>query len=188
MRAGASVRYQVSAFRAGATAIAAAVVATLAFPVAECIAQAGADTVQVVGCTPGLGIRPSFGRCALWLEGGELRRGGEIVEIEDALKPVALSRYVTGDSAIVHARAYERDARQSLGVRFAAGAVMLTGSIVALTRRRDGPPYDSHRITLRHDGLLLGGLAFDLLSHPLRWRAELEATKALGWHNRELSR
>jgi hypothetical protein len=108
--------------------------------------------------------------------------------VEDTFKPVALSRYVTGDSAIVHARAYERDARQSLSVRFAAGAVMLTGSIIALTRGRDGPPYDSHRITLRHDGLLLGGLALDLLSYPLRWRGELEATKALGWHNRELSR
>jgi hypothetical protein len=162
----------------------------LAFPVEESIAQAGADTVQVVGCTPGLGIRPSFGRCALWLEGGELRRGspGEVVEIEDAFKPVALSRHVTGDSAIVHALAYERDTRQSLWVRFAAGTTMLTGSIMMLTGRRDGPPYDCRRITLRHDGLLLGGMGLDLLSYPLRWRGELEATRALGWHNRELSR
>ena len=164
--------------------------AMLAFPVAACVAQPGADTGQVAGCAPSAGVRPPFGRCALWFEGGELRRGspGEIVEIEDVFKPVALSRYVIGDSAIVHARAYERDARQGLWVRFAAGAFMLTGSIMALTGRHDGPPYDCHRITLRHDGLVLGGLALDLLSHPLRWRGELEATRALGWHNRELSR
>jgi hypothetical protein len=101
---------------------------------------------------------------------------------------VALSRYVTGDSAIIHARAYERDTRQGLWVRFASGAIMLTGSIMMLTSRHDGPPDDWQRITVRHGGLVLGGLALDLLSYPLRWRGELEATRALGWHNRELSR
>jgi hypothetical protein len=146
--------------------------ALLAFPVAASVAQAGADTVQVAGCAPRAGVRAPFGRCALWLEGGELRRGspGEILGVEDALKPVALSRYVTGDSAIVHARAYERDTRQSLWVRFAAGAFMLTGSVMAVTGRHDGSPYDYQRITVRQGGLVLGGMALDLLSYPLRWR------------------
>jgi len=155
-------------------------------------AQSAADSTSppATSCQRSAGIAAPYARCSLWLEGDQLYLGvrGEAVSHADMLTPVALSRYVVGDSARRYAVEYERDARRGLWLRLAAGAMMLDASVTMLTRGRCVGTSDRGQHLCAGDRLFIGGLAVDLASHLYTWRAEQEGTWALGWHNKSLSR
>jgi hypothetical protein len=152
-------------------------------------AQSAADSTSppAASCQRSAGTAAPYARCSLSLEGDQLYLGtaGELVAHADGMRPVALSRYVVGDSARRYALRYERDARRGLWLRFVAGAILLDASVTMLTRPRCAPEQHACAAT---DRLFVGGLAVDLASHLYQWRAEQEGTWALGWHNRALSR
>ena len=154
-------------------------------------AQSAADSTSppAASCQRSAGTAATYAGCSLWLEGDQLYLGvrGEAVSHADMLTPVALSRFVVGDSARRNAVEYERDARRGLWLRLAAGAMMLDASVTMLTRGRCVGTSDRGQHLCAGDRLFIGGLAVDLASHLYTWRAEQEGTWALGWHNRALS-
>ena len=102
MTARASVRYQLSAYRAVAAAIAAATV----LGVRSAAAQSWCDHA------PG-----SYVQCTLWVDGDYLRQGshGETLAMSDLFTALPLRRFVAGDSAMKYAARYERATRRGLG-------------------------------------------------------------------------
>src|SRR5438132_1350262 len=57
-----------------------------------------------------------YSRCSLELWGGQLMRGrpAELVTMGEQLSPIALGRYVRGDSARRYAARYERESKAGL--------------------------------------------------------------------------
>src|SRR4051812_31987070 len=68
-------------------------------------------TASVTSCGPEVPDR-SYQRCGLHFERGSLRMGtgGKVIDRPGLFTPVALSRFVSGDSAIHYASRYERSA------------------------------------------------------------------------------
>jgi hypothetical protein len=155
-----------------------------------CPAQSVAGSSAAASCQRNAEGAASYSRCSLWLEDDRLILGspGEQVSHAEALRPVALSRFVTGDSARHYALRYERDARRGLWLRLAAGAMMLTASVKAVQTRCVRRSWSDDNISGAGDRLFLSGMAVELASAAFRFRAEREGTRAIGWHNGALSR
>jgi hypothetical protein len=157
--------------------------------VGECRAQGASRWPETQSCQGTADSTTSYARCSLWLEDDRLFLGrpGEQVSHAETLRPVALSRYVAGDSARRYALRYERDMRSSLWLRLAGSAVVLTASVTGMRSRCAGGFWNGDRVTA-NDRILFSGLAVELASYALRLRAEWEGTQAIGWHNGGLSR
>jgi hypothetical protein len=111
----------------------------------------------------------------------------EALATSDRATPLPLRRFVTGDSAVKYALLYERDAFRATNVRFAAGALLLAGSIVTLRHRQSSPLRSANQWTIGTT-LMLGSGPLWLLSVPLQRRADREAERAVWLHNDGLRR
>jgi hypothetical protein len=155
-----------------------------------CRAQLASGSPPPPNCERGLSIAAPYAQCSLRLEGDRLLVAGREapVSMEEPFRPVALSRFVVGDSARRYALQYEREVRTSMWLRFAGAAVMMAGSFRMMRQSPCGPHFPERQCMKFADSeLFLLGAAVHLASYPLRTRGEWAGAKALGWHNGSLS-
>jgi hypothetical protein len=153
-------------------------------------AQSAADSLPP-SCQRSAGAAAAaYARCSLWLEDDYLILGkpGEPVAHADGFSPVALSRFVVGDSARRYALEYERDAGRGLWLELVAGVMILKASVSVVTTPRCACAsfFNQHPCPAA-ERMVYGGMAVDLASYLFKWRAEEEGSLALAWHNRALS-
>jgi hypothetical protein len=142
--------------------------------------RAQSDSVQRASC--------SYDACALRQDGGAIRRGlsGEKVANIGVFSATNLSSIVRGDSATSYARLFNREYRR--GNRMMWGGLALTeGAVIAvLQRMRDDQHFAAPESVLV--GVALGGFVISQVGSKSLRRARTAASKALWWHNRDLSR
>jgi hypothetical protein len=166
--------------------IAAVAFAFAAAPVvgAQTVAQAGRPTT--LQCDTNASAPGAFRHCALSLEHMQLKRGGDVVSRAGLVRPIKLTRFVTGDSAQHYARAYERDTRR-------ANTVMAIGTSLALTAFManrmcntpacmSAPHHSGTRVTE------IVGVSLVAFSIPLRVYGRHQGYKAVAFHNDSLGR
>jgi hypothetical protein len=130
----------------------------------------------------------AYDTCALRQDGGAIRRGlaGEKVANIGVFSATDLTSIVRGDSAAEYARLFNREYRH--GNRWFWGGLVLTeGSlIIMLERMRDDQHFAVPESALV--GVAIGGFVVSEIGSRSLRRARTAASKALWWHNRDLSR
>ena len=138
----------------------------------------------------------SYMRCALWIDGQRVRRGGEgvVAGRPGFFRPLRLTPLVQGDSAVHYARGFERNTARAGGFALLSAALVLGASIAGGYWDCDGD------ITLgtcsNNDdwmngttaGLLLGGLVSGIVSSVFQHHARRDASRAVFWHNSNFAR
>jgi hypothetical protein len=159
--------------------------------VARAQSAAHSSSPPAASCQRSAGVAAAYVRCSLWLEDDYLILGkpGEPVAHADGMRPVALSRFVVGDSARRYALEYERDAGRALWLELVAGVMILKASVSVVTTPRCACAsfFNQHPCPAA-ERMVYAGMAVDLASYLFKWRAEEEGSLALAWHNRALSR
>lgn len=146
---------------------------------ADSVAAACRDTA-VVG---------SYVRCALWLDGGVVRRGPDRLTIAKGglFKPIPLASLVQGDSARSYALVYEQTSRRAAKV-WVAGLVLEVAAIFVL--HDDDCGANIFGCSGRGDGrtfvggtLLFISLGTVVESSNISLTAYRAATRSIWWHN-----
>lgn len=132
-------------------------------------------------------VADTYTACALRSEGTVIRRGstGEIVARPGFFfRPAAVTRLVSGDSAMAYARLFEHQQRraQQFGT---VGGLALIGSVVLAQAARSSrnDPDRQEKYLLPAMGLSLVGLTFSLPVGFYSHRAAQSLSTALWWNN-----
>jgi hypothetical protein len=163
------------------------------------VSSAGAQTRVTVRMVPATAFisceqdppaEDAYNYCALRFEHGRLKRGALGTELDRAqfFRPVALSRYVRGDSALIYASRYEREARWGSRLMVVAESGIFHGIMLARSRHCPDPFCTQHDLNQRSNLFLIGGgtimaVGIDYFVHGVK-----AMNRALWWSNSTLPR
>jgi hypothetical protein len=152
--------------------------------------QQGAITVPATtfsSCEQSPPAADAYMHCALRFEHDRLKQGALGTELAHAkpFKPVALSRYVKGDSALVYASRYERLSRRGDVITLLGGVAILNSMVLA--RQHCGDVFCSHSDLKLRSRLFLGaGGAITFVGITNVVRSVKARNRALWWSNSSL--
>jgi hypothetical protein len=130
----------------------------------------------------------SYDACALRQDGSAIRRGlaGEKVANIGIFAATDFTTIVRGDSAAGYARQFNHQFRR--GTRLIWGGLVITeGALAAISyRMHDGQHFGAPESALL--GVAVGGFIVSQIGGKSLRRARTAASKAIWWHNRDLTR
>lgn len=171
--------------RAGSTAL--IMMTLMAFPAVPALAQ---DVPQPAGeCAAAAGA--SYVRCALWIDGQRVRRGGEgvVVGRPGFFRPLRLTRLVQGDSALHYARGFERNTARAGGFGLLSLGFVVGAYVVAASHDCDPDPVfpvcsnSDDEYVAGAVALLAGGLVSGIVSAVFQNHARRDASRSVFWNN-----
>jgi hypothetical protein len=168
-------------FRATRCFAALAVLSLAAAPLTAQPVQAGRPILA--NCLDNLTAPGAYGHCALSLTHTRLVRAGVMLDRMTFLHHAALGQYVTGDSALRYARAYETETRRSTRI-----ALLGTGLLVsAFVAGHACPAHVCSQPNRRSlaTAEIVGGSLF-VISLPIKIHGRNQGYKAVDFYNASL--
>jgi hypothetical protein len=155
---------------------------------AQSVAQAGrTKPARDLTCQRDANAANAYQHCALKLERRVLRleETGDVIAERGAVRPILLSRFVSGDEPLRLARSYERQMRVSRAMMLVTSVAATFANAEAHWCPADKCPRDNADAMKK---AVIGGVSIVAVSIPLQLHARATGRKAISVYNASLER